>query len=146
MIAWFEPQLRKNVIEALARDERKRLHARRERAEDLVEKLVRPRSLRNAGKYFIEHFGGERILIRYRWLPSASGGSPRYARQCGQPGLLAGQMATARPDDPGMGVTAAMGVELAVAALRSASRSAPAGSSRPTADRANAPHHPARPT
>jgi hypothetical protein len=56
VIAWPEPQLGEDAIEALARDERERLHARRKWAEDLVEQLVRSRGLGNLGEHFIEHF------------------------------------------------------------------------------------------
>lgn len=91
-----EPQLRKDAIQARARNQRKRLHTRGKRAEDLIENLVRVRSLRHAGEYFIDHFRRQHIVIGHRWPPPASGSSPRYARQ---PLRSACSLARRRPRD-----------------------------------------------
>jgi len=81
VIAWPEPQLREDAIEALARDEREWLHARGKRAEHPVEQLIRLRSLRNPGEHLIKDFRGERIVIRHGPPPFSRDGGPRYTRQ-----------------------------------------------------------------
>jgi len=73
-MAWFEPQLCQDAIKASTRNERERLYARGKRAENLIEKLVRPRSRGNPGEHFIEVSRGRRILIRHRPPPPASSG------------------------------------------------------------------------
>lgn len=80
MIAWPEPQLRQHPIQALARGKRERLYTGGKRAENLVEKLIRPCCLSYLGEYVIEHCRRQRILIRHHGPPSAGRGPPRYAR------------------------------------------------------------------
>lgn len=73
-MAWFEPQLCQDAIKANTRNEGERLYARRKRAKNLIEKLVRPHSPGNPGEHFIEVSRGRRILIRHRPPPPANSG------------------------------------------------------------------------
>jgi hypothetical protein len=76
VIAWPEPQLGKDTIKALERDHRERLHARRKRAEHLIEQLVHPCRLGNLGEQFVEHSRRQRTIIVRHGSPPFTRGKP----------------------------------------------------------------------